>query len=125
MSDLDEVLAANATFYRAFESLDLQRMEDVWLRAPYIRCVHPGWSMLAGWGPVMESWQRIFASTMRMRFTLTHVHAEVIGDFAWVVLTENIESDHREAKTTARVQATNLFQRHSNRWFLVHHHSSP
>jgi len=43
MTDRDAVLEANAAFYAAFESLDLKRMEEVWLRAPYIKCVHPGW----------------------------------------------------------------------------------
>ena len=48
MSDVADVLEANAAFYRAFESLDVKRMEEVWLRAPYIKCVHPGWGLLVG-----------------------------------------------------------------------------
>src|SRR5206468_10561013 len=51
MSDRDAVLEANAAFYAAFQSLDLKRMEEIWLRAPYIKCVHPGWGLLVGWGP--------------------------------------------------------------------------
>jgi len=125
MDDGEAVLAANAAFYRAFESLDLTCMEDVWLRAAHVKCVHPGWGLLIGWGPVMESWQRIFANTVAMRFTLTAVHVEVAGDLAWVVLTENLESQDREGATAAQVQATNIFQRHDGRWFLVHHHGSP
>ncbi len=125
MSDRDAVLEANAAFYAAFESLDLKRMEEVWLRAPYIKCVHPGWGLLVGWGPVMESWERIFSGTLGMRFTLTGVQAEVCGDLAWVVLTENIDSRHRDRKVEAHVQATNLFERRDQRWFLVHHQGSP
>ena len=79
MSDRDAVLEANAAFYAAFESLDLKRMEEVWLRAPYIKCVHPGWGLLVGWGPVMESWERIFSGTLGMRFTLTVVQADVFA----------------------------------------------
>lgn len=119
------MLAANAAFYRAFESLNLTRMEAVWLRAAHVQCVHPGWGLLVGWGPVMESWQRIFANTLAMRFTLTALRVEVVGDLAWVVLTENLESQHREGESAAQVQATNIFQRHAGRWFLVHHHGSP
>jgi len=125
MDDRIAVLEANAAFYRAFEALDLQRMEEVWLRVPYIKCVHPGWGLLVGWGPVMESWQQIFANTVLMRFTLTHVLAEVVGDLAWVVLTENIDTHHQEGNATAQVQATNLFQRQAGRWYLIHHHGSP
>ena len=125
MDDHDAVLAANAAFYRAFESLNLTRMEEVWLQAPYVKCVHPGWGLLVGWGPVMESWQRIFANTLAMRFTLTAIRVEVVGDLAWVVLAENVESQHREGVSAAQVQATNIFERHDRRWFLVHHHGSP
>lgn len=125
MDDSEAVLEANAAFYHAFESLDLARMEDVWLRAAHVKCVHPGWGLLVGWGPVMESWQRIFANTVAMRFTLTAVHVEVDGDLAWVVLTENLESQDREGANAAQVQATNIFQRYDGRWFLVHHHGSP
>ena len=125
MDDRDAVLQGNAAFYRAFESLDLKRMEEVWLRVPYVKCVHPGWALLVGWGPVMESWQRIFANTVTMQFTLSHVHVEVVERLAWVVLREHVESEHRDGRVATQVQATNIFERHEGRWFLVHHHGSP
>jgi ketosteroid isomerase-like protein len=125
MTDVEAVLAANAAFYRAFESLEIARMEAVWLSAPYISCVHPGWQRLVGWGPVMESWGRIFASTLAMRFTLGDVRVETRGDVAWVLLTEGIDSRHRDGKVTAEVEATNVFERRDGRWLLVHHHGSP
>jgi len=125
MSDRADVLEANAAFYEAFARLDLARMEEVWLRAPYLKCVHPGWGLLVGWGPVMESWRRIFESTLEMRFTLTDTSVETNGDLAWVVVTENIDSRHRDGTVTAQVQATNVFERRAGRWFLVHHHGSP
>jgi ketosteroid isomerase-like protein len=125
MDDRAAVIAANAEFYRAFEALDLTRMEERWLRAPTIKCVHPGWGLLVGWGPVMDSWARIFANTAAMRFTLTHVHVEIAGDLAWVVVRENIESEHKDEQISSHVLATNLFQRHEGRWLLVHHHGSP
>jgi hypothetical protein len=41
MSDRESVLAANRAFYDAFESLDAEKMEAVWLRDPRIICIHP------------------------------------------------------------------------------------
>ena len=125
MSEVADVLEANAAFYRAFASLELAQMEQVWLRAPYIKCVHPGWGLLTGWGPVMESWRRIFESTLEMRFTLTDASVEMKGDLAWVVVTENIDSRHRDGEVAAQVQATNVFERRDGHWFVVHHHGSP
>jgi ketosteroid isomerase-like protein len=125
MDPSDAVLAANTGFYRAFESLDLPRMNAVWLRERYIGCVHPGWALLVGWGPVMESWERIFAGTLAIQFTLTDVQVQVRGGVAWVTLTEHLESHHRDGKIRAKVQATNLFELRDGKWFLVHHHGSP
>ena len=125
MEDRAAVLAANAAFYEAFESLNLTRMENVWLHAAEVKCIHPGWGLLVGWGPVMESWQRIFANTLAMRFNLTAIHVEIIGDLAWVVLTENLKSQNRGGPAAAQIQATNIFHRRDGRWFLVHHHGSP
>ena len=125
MTDVEAVLGANAAFYRAFEHLDIARMEAVWLSAPYISCVHPGWQRLVGWGPVMESWRRIFESTLAMRFTLGDVRVETRGAVGWVVLTEGIDSRHRDGKVEAEVEATNVFERRDGRWRLVHHHGSP
>jgi ketosteroid isomerase-like protein len=125
MTDVEAVLEANAAFYRAFASLDVAQMEGVWLSAPYITCVHPGWRLLSGWGPVMESWERIFGSTLAMRFTLASVRAQTRGDVAWVALTEGIDSRHRDSRVEAQVEATNVFERRDGRWLLVHHHGSP
>jgi ketosteroid isomerase-like protein len=125
MDERAAVLEANEAFYRAFESLDLTRMEAVWLHAASITCAHPGWQLLRGWGPVMASWQRIFANTVSLRFTITDAHAELADDMAWVVCVENLESAQRGETVGAHLLATNVFQRRDGCWCLVHHHASP
>jgi len=37
-----EVEAVNEAFYAAFESADLDTMQDLWLDDPETLCVHPG-----------------------------------------------------------------------------------
>lgn len=54
--DEKEVAKANESFYSAFESLNVQQMESVWAKDADIQCGHPGWRILRGWKPVMESW---------------------------------------------------------------------
>lgn len=68
MSERHAAIEANRAFYRAFESLELEKMEAVWLSDPKIVCIHPGWRKLSGWGPVMQSWARIFDSVFEMKF---------------------------------------------------------
>lgn len=125
MDETQAVLEANAAFYRAFETLDVQEMEKVWLRASHIKCVHPGWPLLCGWGPIMTSWERIFANTFSMHFTPTNVRVEISGSLAWVVLIEELESQGYDGPSRAQILATNLFEKRDGQWFIVHHHASP
>src|SRR3989440_11880121 len=90
MTDDDKAIEeANASFYRAFEALDLRAMEDVWSHGEHVQCVHPGWPLLTGWESVRASWEAIFANTQEMSFTLPHVRAAGAGDLARVACTEN------------------------------------
>ena len=125
MSDQEQVLEANRAFYQAFESLEIEKMEQVWLQAPHIVCIHPGWRRLSGWGPIMEAWERIFESTFEMKFDLTDVEVMLRGDLAMVVVQENLTQRGYDGTTRSVVQATNVFERTGNRWYLVLHHGSP
>jgi ketosteroid isomerase-like protein len=119
-----EVAQANDNFYRAFESLDIKQMEEVWVAANYIQCGHPGWRILRGRNMVMESWRRIFENTPQIQFMLTDVSIEIRGDFAWVTLYENINSIVEEQKVTATVLTTNIFEKRADGWRMIHHHGS-
>ncbi len=125
MSDQEQVLEANRAFYQAFESLELEKMERVWLQAPHIVCVHPGWRRLSGWGPIMEAWERIFELTFEMKFNLTDVEVTLRGDLAVVVMQENLTQRGYDGTTRSVVEATNVFERVGNRWYMVLHHGSP
>ena len=121
MTDLE---AANARFYRAFEALDLAAMTDVWLHADHVKCVHPGWPLLVGWDAVRESWGAIFQGTAEMRFTISDVRAAGGDDVGWVTCTENILAEVGGRISVTAVLATNLFERGSDGWKMIHHHAS-
>jgi ketosteroid isomerase-like protein len=124
VSDVEEVVEANARFYRAFETLDIAEMDGVWAHGEHVKCVHPGWPLLSGWDAVRESWARIFDNTAEMRFTLSNVQAMAGGDLAWVSCTENILSEVNGRLSVTAILATNLFERDGAGWRLVHHHAS-
>lgn len=111
MSDAADVEEANRRFYRAFETLDIAEMDQVWAHGEHVRCVHPGWPLLGGWEAVRESWKRIFTNTAEMRFTLSDVSVAVSGDLAWVTCTENILAEVAERVSVTAILATNLFER--------------
>jgi hypothetical protein len=124
MSEEEKIVtAANASFYRAFESLDIREMEKVWLPEPYIVCVHPGWNILRGWEPVIESWRRIFENTPHIRFLLSDVSVRIQGSIAVATLYENISSA-AEDNVSAVIAATNMFEKRDG-WRMIHHHGSP
>ena len=39
----EEVNKVNGEFYRAFESLAIERMDKLWKHNENVVCIHPGW----------------------------------------------------------------------------------
>jgi ketosteroid isomerase-like protein len=125
MADEKAIIEANQAFYRAFESLDLERMEGIWLRDQRIVCIHPGWRRLAGWGPVMQSWERIFGSAFEMKFELGEINLTMNENLAVIVVEENLTQRGYDGGSRAQVLSTNVFECVDGRWMLVLHHGSP
>jgi len=122
--ELAEIQETNARFYRAVESRDLDAMEALWLHADYVRCVHPGWSLITGWESVRQSWEAIFKDSRELRFTLSDLQIQVEGGLAWVTGAENILSHSQGNIAVTAVLATNVFERLGSRWRMVLHHAS-
>jgi ketosteroid isomerase-like protein len=125
MADHAAVIEANEAFYKAFESLELERMEAVWLRDPRIVCIHPGWRRLIGWGPVMDSWEKIFRSAFEMKFELGEINLTMNENLAVVVVEENLTQRGYDGGSRAQVLSTNVFERVGDAWMTVLHHGSP
>ena len=123
--DEEAVRAANRAFYRAFESLDLARMADVWADDDPLTCIHPNGPLAAGREAVLDTWRIIFANTEHMTFDVQAERIEVRGDLAWVVCTEVLHSTTVAGPADGAVQATNVFRRQSGHWKVAHHHASP
>ena len=124
-TDEEEVLAANRTFYTALRNLDLAQMEQVWLHADWVKCLHPGWELLMGWEEIRASWENIFRSTEQMMVSVSRPLVHVARDAAWVCCLENVTTASQKTFSTALVEATNIFVRHGSGWLLVHHHTTP
>lgn len=123
--DTKAVLTANRDFYRAFESLDPERMGAVWLRENWVTCTHPGWARILGWPAVIKSWEDIFAGVFGVKIEIVDEIAQVRADVAWVTCVEQLEQRVPDGVSYGRVAAVNLFERRDGRWLLVHHHGSP
>lgn len=128
MTDVDDVTAANAAMYEAFESADVDAMARLWddVEPDDVVCVHPGWPMLRGRAHVLRSWSAVMAGTDYIQFFLTDVRVSVAGDTAVVTCTENVLTAVTEAaQSGAAVVATNVLRRRPGGWRVQVHHGSP
>lgn len=120
-----EVVLANEGFYRAFESLNIREMEQVWATDRAVKCVHPGWELRSGWPDVRDSWVSIFNNTRKIKFEVSQVDTVINQAFAWVTCTEHVTAVMDGEAQTFQILATNLYLKRESRWLMVHHHGSP
>jgi hypothetical protein len=124
---------SNSRFYKAFESLSIEKMDAAWKHSDDTICIHPGWEMFTSWTAIRESWVRIFENTERIKF-FSNIKIKAFENIAIVVCLENIDSvigDENENSIRMGVIATNIFEKHNvnnnkynNKWLLIHHHGS-
>lgn len=119
-NDRDDVLAANATFYAAFENGDLAAMSDVWAEDGPVACLHPGAPLLVGREPVLDSWSHILGASQRPDIKCFKAFAHLMGHAAFVTCYEQLGG-----RTGTVLIVTNVFIREADRWRMTHHHASP
>lgn len=117
MRELETLLFANETFYRAVADQDMDALEGVWSVAMSVSCLHPGWPPLHGRDEVMESWRRIINGPAPPAIECHAAKAHLIGDTGLVTCYEKIGAEW--------LIASNLFTREGQDWAMVHHQSGP
>ena len=125
METTDSLIEANTRFYRAFELFDIEEMNELWDKELAVTCIHPGWPLIQRRSEILKSWINIFNNTMVMQFTITESSIKIEGEWGWIVCTESLRSVVNGKVNEGRVEATNIFRRVKNQWYLVHHHGSP
>ena len=116
MDEEEQVLAANAAFYRTFAAKDAEAMAALWARRAPVACIHPGWHLLHGREAVLASWRGILSGPGAPAISCADAVAHVLGETAFVVCIERIPG--------VELIATNVFVREDGAWKIVHHHAS-
>ncbi len=113
----EDVLAANASFYRAFREGDVALMDAVWAVQHEVVCIHPGWQALCGRDAILRSFARIVEGPKPPSIECHDPKVFFQNDVAVVICSERIQN-----KTLV---ATNIFTRETAGWVMVHHHAGP
>ena len=125
MINQDKAQSANERFYEAFNKRDIEAMKGVWGNDERITCVHPGWSPLNGFEPILNSWAGIFENSGNMEIRISDVRVLASEDLAWVSCTEKLFTIAESGVLASQVFATNLFHLEGDVWKMVMHHASP
>jgi len=116
MIDEDAILAANAAYYRAFETADFAAMSRIWAE-DNVSCIHPGWPVLIGRQAILDSYREILRNPDQERIEPRNESVMLSGDEARVFCVEFVGG--------AALAATNMFRRADGGWQIVHHQASP
>ena len=115
------VLFANEAYYAAFAGRDFSAMDALWAHHHAVTCIHPGWDLLKGREPVMESWQAILANPDSPAIRCAEATTRIVGSgealCATVICYEIIGQ--------TALLATNVFVKEADGWKLVHHQAGP
>lgn len=115
------LVAANASFYHAVETGDLDLMDRVWSESDDVSCAHPGRAPIVGAAAVRASWAAIFAGGGNPQIIATEERVIRRGGVGWITITENLISGGH----TGAVSAINVFEYDGERWRMVAHHAAP
>jgi len=115
---------AEAAFYEALESADLEAMMEVWAEDEEIVCVHPGGPRFAGFEQVRGSWAQILGSGRKLKVQLSN--PVVLSGMMLAIhsVHENITVEG-ESRPRGAVAATNVYLRTGKGWRMILHHGSP
>eukprot|EP00980_Cylindrotheca_fusiformis_P007320 scaffold1525_cov142-Cylindrotheca_fusiformis.AAC.120 len=134
VDDCGLVLQANSRFYDAFSKKDHSAMEAIWLQDRSCICIHPSHKPLVGARDIMKSWDRMFQSSngsfQRNWMEPQEVRMTVKANTAIVTCEEHvytrrfIRGQKRRTELVNKLQATNVFRKVGDKWYLTYHHSS-
>jgi len=112
---------AEAFYYEAFASADVDMMAGVWLHDDHAVCIHPLAERIRGFRQVLASWRAIFESQGPVPIEFTSVQKHMGPALAVHVGLELVRKDARAGVLVV----TNIYQLTHEGWRMLLHHASP
>ena len=118
-------VAALSAFYRAFNSRDIDAMENNWHDGADAAMSNPLGGIARGWPAIRAVYQRIFEGKARVHVEFHDYTLHEAGDLFYVVGRERGEIDASGESMQLAIRTTRVFRRDAGeRWRQVHHHGS-
>jgi uncharacterized protein (TIGR02246 family) len=115
---------AEAQFYEAMQTGDIERMMAIWADDDEVVCVHPGGERVIGPAAIRASFEAIFAQNA-VPVQPEQVHRLLSQDAAIHHLAERVTVMTPQGQQTAWALATNVYLKTPLGWRMVAHHASP
>lgn len=122
-SDIEQVKAAIATFHAALESLDITKLEPLWVHDASVMVIQPrDKSIAVGWDAVKKDFGW-FSRLSEFKLTpMAGPYIQVKGDVAWA---SQVETALIKPKTGAMLNTPTfenfVFEKQGGAWLLVSH----
>lgn len=126
MSAADDVRAASQRFYAALNEMangNASSMAATWSHAADVTAMHPIGGRQVGWDAVRASFEGVSQAATEGAITLKDQLVRVAGDVAWEMGTEQGHFKLAGEPIAIEHRVTNIYQRESGGWKLVHHHT--
>jgi ketosteroid isomerase-like protein len=124
--DSADVLAANTQVEQAFSKLDVKAIEATWAQDASVSVIHPASKVpILGWEAVQKSYADHPVRYKEFSVVMDNPQITINGNVAWLVGIEKVYA-HRANGDVLDISAlaTNIFEKRSDKWLLVHHHAS-
>src|SRR5690349_15162631 len=126
-TDADNVIAANAAYYKALSARDLAAMAEIWTCANDNILIAPPADPVThiGWDAIKRNWERYWALFDQFKVSMGTPTVNVNGPVAWV---HGIETSQRRTKSgkasSSSNYGTNIFVKDDGRWRMVFHQAA-
>ena len=126
MTTDDEVRNASKQFYAGLTSMangNSSSLADIWSHSATVMAMHPIGGREVGWDAVRTSFEKVAELSSEGDIGLKDQIIQVAGDIAYEAGIERGQFKLAGQQVIVDVRVTNIYQRESGAWKMVHHHS--
>jgi len=118
-----EIKAAIEGYHAAIESLDISKMEPLWVHESGVILVNPqNKNISVGWDAVKKNWEGAFNFFSEIKITqLDGPYTTIKDDVAWSTGISRAIEKSKAGAGDIDVFETDVFEKRDGRWLLVSH----